>query len=1108
MKHTHIRRNLRFRKSPLAALLATALLPASALALELSQSPPGTQSSYVAPNVIMSLDDSGSMNGNDMWVGGRRKTRVQVLKDAVQEVFNDKDLLPDGKIRLAWQTMGNCNNAGSRLVANSTGRNAMRVLDAHHRNNFLNDMRKLGTCAWTPTHGVMQSADAYMRNSSLSVNSPWASVPGKTGAPFLGCRRNYHILLTDGGWNRELAQTSPANFDGTSRTLPDGVQYSTTSDQTHIYRDTDSYNLRDYASGWGTGYTTVADWAFKSWADPLKPLSAFDKGIGPVPDAAYRNAPATETFTNLINKAQPALPKTATLEKYWNPRYNPATWVHMSTFTIGFSNDAVPGSRWLDKPSEKTPYGYDGSFANLANGSETWDASWDKGQDMWHAAINGRGQFYAVEKGDDLAKAFREIVKTINVEAEPARSGFAMSSTNIRRFPAGVFISGYEPQEAWRGWISGHIMQPGGTLEQNPGWDGKTTADRLDAMPFSTRRVWSWNGAGIEFKFDSLGTDQRNHFLDAEPAPSGRALTAQEKQKISDRIDYIKGARGKEGTGANMLRPRHSIQGDIVNSNIWYVDAPASDLPFAGYAEFYAAQKDRQPMIYAGGNDGMLHGFSATDGREKLAYVPNGVLPTLRELTKPDYDDHHRAYVDGPVMTGDVDMAAAAATTRDWRTVLVGALGAGGKGYYVLDVTNPLGFGAGNVLLDKTMPASANSGDIGHIFGVPTLDEGNTRKATQIARLNNNRWAAIMGNGYNSENRRPVLLIQYLDGARELKTLVAKEQVPGEDNGLAVPTPVDLNGDGKPDVVYAGDNMGNLWKFMIADASDSSWGVAFGGAPLFDARAGNPHAGAHPIAAAPAVRRTADAPGLMVAFGTGSNVTTTDANDLTVQSVYAITDRTYYSLRAAHIQVCANNSQPGCAHMPDGQSADEAGNRKRADLVEQKFGSTTTSHNGLTYWPLETRAVDYTQKSGWYLDLTGRETGDTGERLLKPITFGGSQTLDILTEIPAKGANAGDGPAQESCEGISPQSQRQFLTRMNLAQPSKPRLTNWPEDAVELGAGLRARVRDVDAEGNSITRWPSIRDGGGASSGGAATGEPSPDPDEPRPARPAWWQLQ
>lgn len=92
-----------------------------------------------------------------------------------------------------------------------------------------------------------------------------------------------------------------------------------------------------------------------------------------------------------------------------------------------------------------------------------------------------------------------------------------------------------------------------------------------------------------------------------------------------------------------------------------------------------------------------------------------------------------------------------------------------------------------------------------------------------------------MGNGYNSKNERPVLLIQYLDGNKELLRIPATATnltaCTAEDlqksnnyenpchnvteNGLSTPRLVDINGDGKPDFVYAGDLKGNIWKFEI-----------------------------------------------------------------------------------------------------------------------------------------------------------------------------------------------------------------------------------------------------------------------------------------------------
>src|SRR5690606_6982761 len=90
-------------------------------------------------------------------------------------------------------------------------------------------------------------------------------------------------------------------------------------------------------------------------------------------------------------------------------------------------------------------------------------------------------------------------------------------------------------------------------------------------------------------------------------------------------------------------------------------------------------------VLYVGGNDGMLHGFSAKDGNELLAYVPRGVVSNLKDLADPDYA--HKYFVDGSPMTGDIK------DSSTWKTLLVGTLGAGGKGYFVLNVTDPSNFG-------------------------------------------------------------------------------------------------------------------------------------------------------------------------------------------------------------------------------------------------------------------------------------------------------------------------------------------------------------------------------------------------------------------------------
>lgn len=1226
----------KFRRRLIAIAASAALAPASAWALDLANSPPGTVEPYVAPNVILSLDDSGSMV---TWKDGKiapdmvlkdpskpynaktnpyTKTRLQVLQDAIEEVFNDKSLLPDGKIRLAWQSFGLHNakadsrweggkwveyadgwnrsscvsvpglkleSLGNSIASRNDIANSMRILDSTHRKNLIDYAKALKACTNTPTHWLVKQADEYMR-ADLHKNGPWADKPTEKLADAsndnkpLGCRRNYHILLTDGDWNGYYRKaypvnTSPVNFDNqdskrnihgkegtsgdtqlfTAFKLPDGTEYNRDDPNTWVYRDIDYPTWSSYHPDYDGQYlSSLADWTFKSWATELQPKASLSGQVSPLPE--YLKAPATETFTN------PETQKTATLNKYWNPRYNPATWPHMVTFTIGFSNDSIPtnqyrpegsdseaekniGRYWIDKkigdkwyekkdgplwqydgpylakssnaatnngndgklikPSSTLPYGYDGSFADYAAGRSQWYSvkGGEASQDMWHAAINGRGQFYAVEKGEDLKKAFEQIIRTINTEVSPSITSTALSGSNISRSGISKFTGNYEPQSGWKGFVIAETVDTDGGVTL--AWGGENTANKLDALASHESRVilsWSdqWVNAapkgGVPFVWaadqSNLSTSQK---LALQKAPNG---TDQGATAGQNRLNYIRGDRSKEGanpsnyTESKPYRQRQSRQGDIVNSEVWYTAAPARSYAFNGYRDFITTYKDRTPMIYVGGNDGMLHGFSAQDGTEKIAYVPQGVIPSLTRLTAPAYDQQHRYFVDGSPMTGDANTSTDP-NSPDWRTLLVGTLGAGGRGYFVLDVTNPAGFEAtatkapSLVVLDRTRstevsapdctlltdPASQTActtavtqdRDIGHITAAPVTNSTSLLHASQITMLNNNRWAVVLGNGYNSANQRPVLLVQYLDGNKELLTIPTTVDVPGtgkaNDNGLSAPRLVDLNGDDRPDIAYAGDNQGNMWKFDLTSYDASEWGVAFSGEPLFTAQRPAVYGNSgtelpQPITVAPTTRandrkkceldtatneckaNTSTAVGgMMVAFGTGRNVARNDPESTNVHTLYSVLDNTRYRYKEGSNpkrleihpgKTCQTSDGPKCINVP----APEPLGAGVANLHQQ----TTTEVSGsqqatLGKAPLD--AAKWNDKKGWYLDLPS-----TGERLLKPLDFyDGTNILTVYSQVPAKGSNVFDASI-ESCETGSVDDERQYRTFINIMDGATP----------------------------------------------------------------------
>ncbi|WP_418514955.1 pilus assembly protein [Delftia sp. PS-11] len=1129
-----------FKTTLLASLAVLAWAPAASRArpLDLAQSPPATLAPYVAPNVILSLDNSGSM-GWDMTVNGQRYTRAAVLQEALQSVFNDKTLLPDGKIRLAWQVM-NCCSGPTWLSGNTS--NSMRVLDDAHRQRFLAFVKQFSPYGLTPTHDLVQRADAYMRER-LGINSPWAAIPGQQAEPYLGCRRNYHVLLTDGGWNGNERPTSPRNYDGTDRTLPDGTAYRTSSPQTRIYQDVENY-------------TTIADWAFKSWADPLQNPARLQGALRP--SAELRNAPATETFTNRSRGTS------TTLEKYWNPRYNPATWPHMVTFTIGFSSDALPhtshtpyGGRYaIAAPSSIVPYGYDGDFADYAKGNFQWLAqSRDRGHDMWHAAINGRGQFYAVSKGEDLAKAFRQIVQQINIASEPERGPAATSGGTVARNPVGLYTAHYDPTKAWKGWITGQTMAPDGTISAAPGWQGKTTADHLDSLSdASSRTILTWTREdssispdpykAVPFRWNALNTWQKND-LNQRADGTTDALGEQ-------RLNYLRGDRRMEGTGSpprytsqQPFRQRHSRQGDTVNSRIWYTGAPSSMNALPSYRDFVKTHKDRTPMLYVGGNDGMLHGFSAVDGTEKLAYVPHGLTIELSRLTEPAYDDRHRYFVDGSPMTGDIQDGS------DWKTLLVGTLGAGGKGYFVLDVTNPANFSENNaaslVVMDKTydlnfvLPVAPPHVDrcvfynylphlhIGHIFAEPVRDDATPQQSSQIVKLNNGRWAVVMGNGYNSPLGFATLLIQYLDGAKELRALPAERCVDfqqPQDNGLSAPRLVDINGDGRPDVVYAGDLKGNLWKFNIASTDDVQWhaGLHHSGPgrnqPLFTPTQ------ARAITTAPVVRvnsRKATLPtgqgqsqsmpeGMMIAFGTGRNLTPSDPDDSTPGAIYAVLDPTRYKAQGAHVQPCTESVQDtsdGC-YMPAALwNTLQPKTIRESELATLSVDRQSTTEGqqasaDRTFWKVsgDGANVGLLKKPGWRFDLP-----EAGERLLKPLGFfDHSNILTIYSQIPARvPTNPATGAAAESCSAAL-ENERQFLTLLNILDGKRPsvQIMDTNGDGIYSAAdqGMHRMSIPRGAQSQVIRKDDRIVLQGGDGEQSVMARMPE------QPVRPSWRQLQ
>ena len=977
----------RFKRHHLAAAAWLLLSAGAAHAgqMTFSQIPPGAGATEPAPNIIVSVDDSGSMGydidgcqtpdwntavygtgGNPSGCPARllntNPSRLSSLKSALISTFGNPStgttgIIADDRIRLGWQAMwdngrltraSGLTNDQSTLSAGAI--NSVKSFSGTHRTNFNSFINSLVPVYGTPSHKMMANVNTYMSNTG--VNGPFAAKPTVTGSPYLSCRRSYHILMTDGAWNSETQTSANAgNYDGTARTLPDGTAYALDS-QTRVYRDS-----------FGGTKGTLADWAMKNWATDFQTLTNDVR--------ALTNVSNTVTVGGIA------------LAPYWNPKNNPMTWQGVTQYTIGFGDSAT---EWGSTPAwdATTDDNYGGGYPNLVNGSVSWldlfsgtNLETKRPSDLWHAALNGRGKYFPARTPDDLKDAFEDILSDILSQTANPLVSIATSSTRLTT-DAFAYIAKYNSED-WSGDLTAYaISSSTGLPNTASAWKASSVMDG-SSFSLNDRVVLTHNGtAGKSFRWTNLSSTQKSAL---------RNGTSDSTTVGEARVDYLRGDRTKEAnqTGG-YLRNRSTRLGDIVNSNIWYTGKPLRmDTDYSGHSSFRSSYASRTPIVYVGANDGMLHGFNASTGKEMIAYVPLGAYTNLRSYTEPTYS--HKYFVDGHPFTGD-------AYDGSWKTFLVGSMGAGGKGYFILNVTNPSTFtdpGTGNsgvVVMDNTL---TTDGDIGHIFAAPTVDNSTQSISQQIVKLNNDRWAVIMGNGYNSTNERPVLLIQYLDGAKELKKIVANSST-GQTNGLGAPRAVDIDGNGTMDVVYAGDLKGNLWKFNLIKTSDSSWGVsAWSGdsvcsnstscEPLFVAKTSG--GALQPITAAPV---TVNHPygGKQVVFGTGKDLIASDrdASSPQTQTTYSVWDKTTYTLSTSGVL----SSEGSGAKISSSRSA----------LVQQTVTSTdssgyvTTSSNKVTY-----SVTDSTAKRGWYLDLP-----ESGERVLTNPLYLGESTVLVGSVVP------------------------------------------------------------------------------------------------------------
>lgn len=724
---------------------------------------------------------------------------------------------------------------------------------------------------------------------------------------------------------------------------------------------------------WNKEYSGVGD------ADADDPDNEFDNDIYHGSDSNTLADIAMYYYKNDLNSKLANNVPTTTLDK--------ASHQHMVTYGVSFgANGSLdPDVFTCDDTTSTCADNTTCTEAAPCNCCPDWpapgsDESPGKIDDLYHASVNGRGQFINAGTPDELITAMDELQNLIQSRLGSA----AAAATNTIQILSGTKIyQGTYHSSSW----SGDLIQY--SVDSDTGAIGDVdwrASEKLADISHDQRIIYTYNGTqGVPFKSDQ-------DVLPDDPY-------------TDELVDYLRGDHDNNKNNGGNFRIRSGKLGDIVHS------APV-------------VFGDR---IFVGANDGMLHAFNKEDGKELFAYVPKIFIDsgTLDDLASTDYT--HLFYVDNTVTVRQISTAT---------TLLVGGLRNGGKGYFCLNINNaafttpatPSDSDASNVVKWEYSASAQSDNDLGYSYSQAYIIKTNDPDIG---------WAVVFGNGYESVGGKAmVYLIDVNDTTGAFISLTKFDTLAGTCNGMSTPSPVDVNYDGKTDYIYAGDLKGNLWKIDISSDNDSNWGFAYAdGAtpkPLISVQhkveVGDTLVDREqPITVQPNITKMecdSDQKGYFVVFGTGRYIGTNDPSNTDQQTFYGVWDwqdefidpepasfpapQTTVSKKAYLGIFNVSDATPKLKIDEDTDTLASAADN--LTLVQQSISKTISGYRvmsdnydeGVPWFDAPSGDADTdTDFAGWYFNLE-----DTGARviqapLLRPGAGGDVGIVTFVSNVPS-----------------------------------------------------------------------------------------------------------
>ena len=462
-----------------------------------------------------------------------------------------------------------------------------------------------GSNGGTPLREALSRVGRYYAGVTNGIND------GMDGSPIqYSCQPNYTLAMTDGYWNGNGGDNLSGNNIGNQDNVDAG--YSTRA-------------IGAYDGGLSKSTNTLADVAMYYYKNDLRTDLA-------------DNVPTTQN--------------------------DPAPFQHMTTFTVGLglAGQLNFDPNYLSQTS--------GDFFDIKQGTKNWPVPVADSEtaldDLWHAAVDGHGQFFSAKDPVTLAQG---IGQTLLAVSSRVGAGAAAATSNLQPVAGDnfAFTAQYQTVE-WTGDVIARTIDlNSGIVASRALWsaqallDQRTAQDRhiftydpIDNSAPSTGngnklKAFCWNDAagtglypGCVGEGELTSTDLTNFDPTTLTQAAGWNATQAGSASAQKLVDYLRGDTSNEDTGAllatDLFRQRTHLLGDVVDAQPAYVKGAPFGYNIGAYAgtdPFYQEFKQstdgttgtRIGTVYVAANDGMLHAFE-TDPDNVPYYQTAGIATT------------------------------------------------------------------------------------------------------------------------------------------------------------------------------------------------------------------------------------------------------------------------------------------------------------------------------------------------------------------------------------------------------------------------------------------------------------------------------------------------